>query len=200
MGEQIWNFVRNNLVQWLALCLSVANLILYLRTMRKEQVKLKIKQIEPENTAYYFPYVWFEKISCMFFKISIDNISKSETSISNITAIDSCGNEFSPKMFERHLPLSKGDKLLIHQVGDKDRAYSYELASENLLNNLRVLSYGNISGFLYFENVGTLSKDSEPLTLIIDTPSKQFEQEIVIKKLPSNMFPVDGNPSHQRFD
>lgn len=194
------NYLKSNLVQWIALCLSITNLIFYLRTMRKEQVRLKIKQLNMDDSAYYFSYVWYEHVSCMFFKVGIDNISKSETSISNIVAIDSSGNVFSPILFKRHLPFSDDGKLLIHRSGDKCKAYSYELTSNNLLDNLRILSYGNISGFLYFENVETLSKNSEPLTLIVDTPSKQFKQSIIVKKLPNDMSPVDGNPSHQRLD
>lgn len=184
----------------LALGLSVINLILYWRVTSKEKIRLKIKQIGQEDFAYYFPYVWYEKISCMFFKISIENLSKSETSISCIAAIDSSGNLFSPMPFERHLPLNKNGDLWIHQVGDKDRVSVYALSSENLLNNLRIQGYGCISGFLYFEKVETFSKDLEPLTLVIDTPSKQFKQKVIVKKLPDDMFPVDGDRSHQRFN
>lgn len=184
----LWDQLINNPVEWLAFFLSVVDFIILMTNRSKEKVKLKIKQIED---GYYFSYIFYKPYNCFFAKISIDNVSKSSTSISDISLSDSYGNKYRPTCLYHQTSHSSDIGILSLKDNSNDEYYSFDIEKDNILNNLRVESYGNISGYLYieFDDADLLKKDEELFSLSVQTPKKCFTQSIIIKSLPKNYSP-----------
>ncbi len=183
------NFV-NNPVQWFALVVSVVNSIFIVINKLEEKVKLAVRQ---KQTLYYFSYIYCEKFDCVLFDIEINNTSKSAVTISEIKLTDKNGNTYSPILMEHgssNITSTDIGELCLFSKANINECLVYEVNKDNLLNNLRLDSYGSIHGLLYFENLNFENYcDNEIFTLKISTPKKCFYSQIVANKLPDNYHP-----------
>lgn len=181
------NFLTNP-VQWLALLLSVFNFIVLMLNKKEEKIKLHISQI---NEAYYFSYLYYEKYDCLFLEVSINNSSKSDTTISNILLSDSYGNTYHPTTLNHATSdfYDCGKLLLNDKINDTD--FVYDIKNCNILNNTRIKSYGSIKGYLYFEcvSIDSLRCDKERFKLTVETPTKTFSEYVTVCCLPENIAP-----------
>lgn len=180
-------FLSDKLIESLALAISIINLYLYYRTIRKEKVKLLIEQDSDE--AYCFSFAWYQRYNCLFFHINISNSSKSDTSISKITLTDKEGNSYMPSQYNINDRFNDNGITLLFK-NNSNEGLKFNLKSENLLKSLRIQSYGNINGFLVFFDVPII-KEKETYTLNIYTPSKNFKKDIIISPLPNNLKPIN---------
>ncbi len=179
------DYFFNNLIGFLALFISLVNLFLYYRSLKKETVKLKIYQDNDE--AYSFSFTIYQKYKCLFFHVNIENLSKTDASISKLFITDKFGNDYFPSEFNIG-DYHNENGITLYTSDDKSDGYRYNLKSENLLNNLRVKSHGNISGFLVFLNFPVITTN-DAVTLNIQTPTKSFKQTIHINPLPDTLRP-----------
>lgn len=173
-----------NIVSIIALIFSFLSLVLHFRSHIKENVKLKVSQID-ENEAYCFAFTRYEKYQCLFFYVDISNPSKTDVSISRTTLLDKYGNTYTPSHYDIGDTYNENG-LTLHHKDEQFQAHLFNLKSENILNNLRVPSNGNICGYLVFFNVPIIDKP-EKYTLKIKTPNKSFKKSIVVNPLPDNL-------------
>ncbi|EKO1913589.1 hypothetical protein PZQ55_002676 [Clostridium botulinum] len=183
--KNIIEFLKDKIVETLALLISLINLYLYYRTIKNEKVNLQIEQ--DNEDAYSFTFTWYKKYDCVFFHVSINNTSKSDTSISKITLTDNLGNIYTPSQYDIG-DYHNDDGLSLYEKNDSGIYYAYNLKSDNLLNELRVPSFGHISGYLVFMNFPPIS-ESTIVKLTLHTPTEIFSENIAISPLPDNITP-----------
>lgn len=182
---KVVNIIPKNIIEILALLISLINLYLYYRTIKNEKINLKIEQ--DTEDAYSFAFTWYQKYNCVFFHVSINNNSKSDTSISKITLTDNLGNIYTPSEYDIG-DFHNDNGLSLYDKDDSDIYYTYNLKSDNLLNELRIPSFGHISGYLVFMNFPPISENTI-VKLTLYTPTEIFDKNIAISPLPNNITP-----------
>lgn len=183
----ILNFLKSKFIETLALIISVINLFLYYKTIKKEKVKLLVEQDSDES--YSFSFVWFQRFNIVFFHVSINNVSKSDTSISKIKLCTESNNIYFPSEYKIKDHFNENG-ITLYTNKEHTEGLKFDLASDNLLNNLRIPAYGNINGYLVFFGVPVISQD-KIFNLIIETPTKCFKKEIKVSPLPQNLSPLN---------
>ena len=182
------NFIHNP-VQWLALVLSLINIICYFHDRREKKVKLKIHQ---KGTSYYFAYSFYEEYDCLFLEVSIENLSSSTVGITSISLTDRCNNTYYPTELD-HSTSSFGSigELCLFDDSERDAIYKFEIGSRNIVKKNKIEAYGSITGFLYFEDVklSEFNGCDEKLLLTISTPKGKFSNQITSHPLAGNLRP-----------
>lgn len=170
-----------------ALLLSLVNLYLYYKTLKKERVKLRIHQDHDE--AFSFHFIWYDHYDCLFFHVNIENLSKTETSITRIIVTDKSKNKYIPSKYDVGADPFNENGITLYPTDESEGIiYPFDLRTDNLMNNLRIPSYGNVSGFIVLLDFPVINTD-EIVKLTIYTPTKTFKKDIHISPLPDTIKP-----------
>ncbi|MGL5086066.1 MAG: hypothetical protein ACRC68_10200 [Clostridium sp.] len=178
-------YIKHNFLEFFAITISLISLSLSVHSKLKERVKLKINYDVEES--FSFGFIFYNKYKILFTKIDISNLSKTSTTISKIYLHDSAGNKYSPSPYELNDRYNKNG-LTLYNRNDPSVGSTYNLISENILNNLRVESHGNLSGYVVFFGIEPITNPTN-FKLTIETPTKKVTKNILVSPLPDNLKP-----------
>ncbi len=182
--KEFWNLIKSNIVQWLALVLSVINLSLYLREKRKEKLRLTIVQ---KGSAYNFDFLYKGRRQYAFCYIEIINQSKTETSITKVEIIDTNGSLIQAGYFGEHTNPLDSEMELFFVNRDMSEGRAFKVDSDNLFENDCLKGYGKIEGYLFFEGISPLIEDHHNYTILLETPLKTFRSRVMLYRLPKEL-------------
>lgn len=183
------NYLKANAIAIIALLFSCISLIFNWHTKFREKVKLLIEQ--DFDNAFCLEFTWYQKYKCAFLYVCISNKSKSPVSISKITISDKSNNQFQAGHYNGGDLRNDNGLTLYKNAGNKPttEGFFYNIKSENILNNLRIDSFGVIQGYLYFDDFPQFKEKSKQFILNVFTPSKSFSKEVTLFNLPEDIEP-----------
>lgn len=179
-------FILDNSIELFALSISFISLALSLHSKFKERIKIKI-DYNPEDSLC-FGFIYYDIYKILFAKIDIVNLSNTPVSISKIYLKDSTGNTFISTSYDIGDSFNKNG-ITLYNKDDPSHGNLHNLKSENILNNLRLDSYGNLSGYAVFFNVEPIQTPTS-FTIFIEVSNKTFSKNITISPLPDNLKPL----------
>lgn len=182
----IFDYIKSNLIAFLALIISFISLIISLTNTFKEVVRLKITYNMDEALCVGFMY--YQPYKIIFLDINIENKSKSEVTISSITLSnsDECYSASLYDISDRH----NENGLTLYSKDKFNSGYFYNLKSENIMNNPRLRSNDHIDGYVVFFDVNLITKDTE-YKLTVHTPNNKFSIPVIVKPIPPDMKPLN---------
>jgi len=185
----MFEYIKNNLIAFLALLISILGFMLSYKNYLKSIVKLKLSY--DVNNSFSLGFIWYNTYKLIIIDLTIENNSTSNVDISKIRLVDKEKTYLATKI-EIADQYNKNGISLVKQVENIDKSYQpINITTENILNNSRVSSYGTLNGFAVFQDIEPLKKP-KTFKLVIDTPAKSFKKLVTI-----NPHTGDYNPIHQ---
>ena len=179
-------YILDNSLELFALTISFISLSLSLHSKFKERIKIKI-DYSPEDSLC-FEFVYYDKYKILFTNIDIVNLSNTPVSISKIYLKDSIGNTFISTPYDIGDSINENG-MTLYNKDDPNHGTLHNLNSENILNNLRLDSYGKLNGYAVFFNVEPIKLPTS-FTIFIEVSNKTFSKNITISPLPDNLKPL----------
>ena len=180
-------FGFTDVIALIALAIALFDLVLHAFEFWRERTGLRISQVT-DDYAYSFGFIWYQTYECLFFKLRIENKTKTPVTVSRFFLEDSKGKTYEPSMYELSDHYNEKGMSLLYR--DNSRMYeAVNLKTENLLNDLRIVDHGCNAGYLLFYGVPVIEKQTETFILHVHTPNKRYKERILIKKLPDNLKP-----------
>lgn len=173
------NFIKSNILECIAITISIISLFFSLKEHFKSIVKLRIKQTD--NIRWSFGFRFYGEYQLFVTYIQILNSSKSDVTISSIYA------KYNNTIYKAIIPPvcdilnKKGIRLFVND--DLTSGININFTSENILNSPRLESRDAISGFIVIDDFPILNKKSN-IDLFIETPEKTFKVQIEGEPLP----------------
>lgn len=133
---------------------------------------------------------FFKDNDCSLIIISLllENTSTKPIDIINIKLVDGdkSHSAATPKTVDSY---NEEEISLINE--DESELININVSSENILKNTAINSHDTLNGYAVFENIETVN-NSDAYKIVIETPRKTFEKEIVITSLNNNFYYIDN--------
>lgn len=174
------SFIKSNLtilapIFLIFLTVDIFVLIFKLKNYSESAVNIKISY--DIFKSYYFGFYLHSKYKLASIYLTIENTSTNSIDITKIQLID------KSKSYLATFPQIKDDynKNGIFLIKDYDeiKFIIKNILSENILNNTNLPPKGVLNGYAVFENIELIS-NSKNYKIVIETPNKIFEKEIII--------------------
>jgi hypothetical protein len=137
--------------------------------------------------SYCFGFYYYGEYKLAIVNLTLENISTNPIDITKINLID------GSKWYLATFPKIKDDYnengiVLINE--DETKFIDINILSENIIKNTIVSPHGTLNGYAVFENVEPITNPKN-YKIIIETPRKVFEKEIIINPLSNEFHPIN---------
>lgn len=178
------DYLITNWIALFALALSIISISISLHTHWKSIIKFKINT-SSEN--YCFGFNWFDEYKIAVIHLLIENNSNTDVAISRIQ-LKINSKIYNATRCDLQDDYNKNGITLLDST-ESNRGKALNLMSENILDNLRISSNGTTQGYAIFD-VDQIIEKQELCNLIIFTPGKRFNADILIDPLPEHLSPI----------
>lgn len=186
MKNHMLQYLLDNWIALLALVISIPSCFLAIKSYFRSIPKLKIK-----NGRKNWLIGFFDDSSIphqiAISRLTIENTSTTDISISTIY-LDINGVSF-PATHPKYKDAHNDSGISISTDPSLRHGFTLNLTSENILNNLRIQSNGNISGFVVFEEIPIITEIISG-KIVIEAPNKTYQYDITFEPMPDGYFTV----------
>lgn len=180
----ILDYLKSNLLSIVAILISLAGFALSFKNYLKSNIELKISSYNNNNICVGF--IWINEYRLIIIDVLIENNSSTDVNISRIRLVDDNHNYLANPISIKDMKNSNGITLI---KNTHDEYIRYNISSENIMNNCRISSYGTARGFAVFNDVDLISSPKN-FTLIVDTPYKSFNTNVIVNLCPNEFCPL----------
>ena len=178
-----------------AFALSFCDLLLHLRTHRRESEKIRVRQIhENDVKSYCFPAMRDGKeITCTLVGVQIENLSRTSLSITDIQLVaPDKTRSFASRLSDTDE--RSGTLVLYELCGGSRHQLSLNVDADNLALHPRLDGNDSRQGYLVFFGLPAVSTGSVRHSLRLSVSGKVYKARVNIEALPSNLIPIHKAP------